>query len=364
LCLSNIYILLDAPPRASLTPHPGQESKRCQHRKRFWPPLAAELELWRDDVKFLPWWVKGTGIESAVPGIIASAHVRPGNSVLWIVNTNREDKTASVHIDAQKIGLDPGVAIQAYDAEDGKRYPVTGGVLTVPVPKRMWRAVRLSQPRLVGQKLAFVADFEQEVAATEAWGGRYPLGASLPVPVDGGKSGKGALIETPLSFSARHHVSGVEGAISLDVRLKDSGDGSLITVAGLTLGVNKGVLTLQGSGLAAAVSNVRTFVNDQKWHAVTLAWLGNEVWVSCDGSEVLTARLNAPLRLPGMGHGLEIRDEGVGIEPAQEVFGPIHAIIDNLRMGKPPPRINPAKTSFQESRSAASPTQSLGESFR
>ena len=30
----------------------------------FWPPLAAELELWRDDVKFLPWWVKGNGIES------------------------------------------------------------------------------------------------------------------------------------------------------------------------------------------------------------------------------------------------------------------------------------------------------------
>ena len=152
----------------------------------FWPPLAAQLELWRDDVKFLPWWQKGTGIDSTVSGVVASAHVRPGNAVLWVVNTNREDKAANLRIDAAKIGLDPGQPIQAYDAEDGTRYTITGGVLTVPVPKRMWRAVRLTQPRLLGRNVAFIADFEHEVAATEAWGDRYPLAIHCPNQLPGG----------------------------------------------------------------------------------------------------------------------------------------------------------------------------------
>jgi hypothetical protein len=306
----------------------------------FWPPLAAELELWRDDVRFLPWWVKGTGIESTVSGVIASAHVRPGSSVLWIVNTNRDDKVASVRIDAQKIGLDPSMPIQAYDAEDGTRYPVADGVLTVSVPKRMWRAVRLSQPRLLGQGLAFVADFEHEVAATEAWGGRYPLGDSLPQPVDGGKTGKGASIETRLAFAARHHVSGQQGTISLDVRLGGANhaatDGALVAIGGLELNVYRGALALRGASIKASREVNRTPVADGNWHSVTLAWLGRDVWAYRDGTLALTARLNEPLRLPGMGHGPEIRDDRAGIEPAKVVFGPLHAIIDNLRMGTNP----------------------------
>jgi hypothetical protein len=309
----------------------------------FWPPLAAELELWRDDIRFLPWWVKGTGIESAVSGVLASAHVRPGNSVLWIVNTNRDDKVASVRINAGKIGLDPTREIQAYDAEDGTRYSLASGLLTVPVPKRMWRAVRLSQPRLLAKDVAFVADFEHEVAATEAWGGRYPLGASLPQPVEGGKAdrngkpGKGAAIDTPLVFAARHHVSGSQGMISLDVRLGDSSDGALLAVGGLELRVQKGVLLLRGAALAAPKEAMRALIADQAWHSVTLSWLDRDVWVFCDGARVFTAGLTAPMQLQGMGRGLEIRDDRAHTEPAEVRFGPIHAIIDNLRMGTPPP---------------------------
>ncbi|MGD1072144.1 MAG: glycoside hydrolase domain-containing protein [Bryobacteraceae bacterium] len=315
----------------------------------FWPPLAAELELWRDDVRFLPWWTKGTGIDSTVSGILASAHVRPGNAVLWIVNTNRDDKTAGIRIDARKIGLDPEREIQAYDAEDGKRYSVTDSVLTVPVPKRMWRAVRLSQPRLIGKGLAFFADFEHEVAATEAWGGRYPLGASLPEPVDGGKTGKGASIERPLAFAARHHVSGAQGTISLDVRLRDSADGTLVSLGGLELVVSQGTLVLRGAVPVATKGPGLPPITDRAWHSVTLAWLDREVWVSCDGAPALAARLNSPLQLPGMGHGLEIRDDRTLVEPAKVTFGPMHAIIDNLRMGtssSPQPR----ETGFESER--------------
>ena len=302
----------------------------------FWPPLAAELELWRDDVRFLPWWVKGTGIESTVPGVIASAHVRPGSSVLWIVNTNREDKVAYIRIATRKIGLDPRLEIQAYDAEDGSRYPIADGLLLVPVPKRMWRAVRLSQPRLLGRGLAFVADFEHEVAATEAWGGRYPLGDSLPQPVDGGKTGKGASIEAPLVFAARHHVSGAQGMISIDVRLEDSTGGPLVTIGGLTLNIARnGTLALRGAapiGSDKQTPSVPYFA-DRAWHSITLAWSGRDVRISCDGAIVLAARLAADLQLPGMGRAQEIRDDRTHVEPATVNFGPLHAIIDNLRMG-------------------------------
>jgi hypothetical protein len=311
----------------------------------FWPPLAAELELWRDDIRFLPWWVKGTGIETTVPGILASAHVRPGNAVLWIVNTNREDKVARILVDAGKIGLDPGAEIQAYDAEDGSRYPIANGVLLAPVPKRMWRAVRLSQPRLLGRGVAFVADFEHEVAATEAWGGRYPLGSSLPQPVDGGKTGKGASLERPLVFAARHHVSEAQGMISLDVSLVDSTGGPLVAVGGLALNIARnGALALRGVALleseSALGANPKPLsppcFGDGAWHLITLAWSGRDVWVSCDGAVTLTARLASQMQLPGMGRAQEIRDDHTHMEPAEVRFGPMHAIIDNLRMGTSP----------------------------
>ncbi len=301
----------------------------------FWPPLAAELELWRDDVRFVPWWVKGSGLESATAGILASAHVRPGSAVIWVVNTNREDKSASLRIDAKRLGLDPGQPIQAYDAEDGSHYALEGGVLSLSVPKRMWRAVRLTQPRLLGRNTAFVADFNREVAATEAWGARYPLGDSLPQPVADGKSGSGAAIDTRLAFAARHHVSSAEGSISLDVRLGTPQNGTLITVGGLRLQSVNGGLSLQGTGIGSAKPATAARIGDGAWHSVTLRWTGRNVQVLCDGQVALAAELGTGLLLPGMGHGSEIRDEKAHVEPAQVVFGPLHAVIDNLRMGNP-----------------------------
>jgi hypothetical protein len=227
----------------------------------------------------------------------------------------------------------------------------------------MWRAVRLSQNRLVGKNLSFFADFDHEIAANEAWGGRYPLGDTLPLPVDGGKSGKGALIETPLVFSARHHVSGEDGSITLDVRSKtrDSDDASLIAVGGIELKMNKGALVLRGAVVGKVTSEGRAAVEDLSWHSVTLAWRGNDVWVSCDGATALTAKLIAPLRLPGMGHGLDIRDELHGVEPAHIVFGPMRAIIDNLRMGSAPAL--PPGSLFQQTRTLA-PIPGVAQSFR
>jgi hypothetical protein len=303
----------------------------------FWPALAAELELWRDDVRFLPYWKKGLGIDSETPGIVASAHVRPGNAVLWVVNTNREDKAARIRLDLAKLGLNPSLRTEAYDAENGDRYLVDKGVLTTPVPKRMWRAVRLIQSRQLADTLTFHADFEHEVAATEAYGSRYPLGAKLPEPVDGGKSGKGASLDGSLVFATRHHVSSESGMISFAVRIPDTfrGNGVLLKLGGLELRVINGKLALAGAVLAAAPAPSATAVADRSWHGVSLTWQAQNVEVACDGSAVVTATLKKTLDLPGMGRGMDIWDGSRHIQPAEVAFGPIPGVvIDDLSMGR------------------------------
>jgi len=305
----------------------------------LWPVLASELELWRDDVRFLPYWRKGLGIDPETSGVIASAHVRPGKAVLWVVNTNREDKVARIRLDLAKLGLDPALRTEAFDAESGDRYGLDGGVLTTPVPKRMWRAVRLMQSRQLADTLTFHADFEQEVAATEAYGARYPLGGTLPEPVDGGKTGKGAALDKQLVFAARHHVSSESGMISFAVRVPDSfrGNAVLLKLGGLELRVVNGKLALAGPALSAPASPAATLVADRSWHSISLTWQGQNLEIGCDGSAVMTVPLKKPLELPGMGHGLEIRDEGLHIQPAEITFGPLPgAVIDDLRMGLRP----------------------------
>lgn len=298
----------------------------------FWPTLASELELWRDDIRFLPYWRKDLGISSLTAGIDVSAHVRPGNAVLWIVNENREDAQAAVRLDLAKIGLDPHRAVDAYDAENGQRYPFNDGLLSVPVPKRMWRAVRVFQPRELNDKVAFIADFDHEVAATEAYGGRYPLGDTLPQPVPGGRTGKGASLDQPIVFLARHHVSASSGTISFALRLKTPPRGTLVSLAGLDLSMSGDTVALTAFGKLLGRA-CYTGTGDPVWHDFTLRWIGDRVQVLNNGTTLIRAHLPAPLVLPGMGRGLDIRDVDPHIEPATITFGAIRgAIMDDLRM--------------------------------
>jgi hypothetical protein len=111
----------------------------------WWPALAAKLELWRDDIRFVPYWGEETGIHSEIKGILVSAHLRPGSAVLWVVNTNHQDTVAQIHLDLAKLGLNPALPIEVYDAENGERCALTSHELSIPVSKRMWRAIRFVQ---------------------------------------------------------------------------------------------------------------------------------------------------------------------------------------------------------------------------
>ncbi len=299
----------------------------------FWPVLSSELDLWKADVQFLPYWKKGLGIMPETAGIDVSAHVRPANAVLWVINRNREDSKGQVRVDLAKLGFDPALATVAYDAETSERYVLQNGILEVPVPKRMWRVVRLIQPKLLKDKLAFVADFDTEAAATEAYGGSYPLGKAIPMVALDGRHGKCAPIDNALAFLARHHVTQENGTITFLLRMTDQqfSSGNLISVGALSLALVNGRLVLN-AGRGEVKSKALIFP-DKLWNEVTVAWRGTEVQLSYDGAAVILTTMAAPLKLAGMGRGLDIRDSRRHIEPAAITFGPLRgARLDDLKM--------------------------------
>jgi hypothetical protein len=304
----------------------------------FWTVLSSELELWRDDVRFLPYWKTGTGVASETAGVNVSAHVRPGSAVLWLVNTTRQDQSGRVRLDLKSLGLGPTRSTVAYDAETGERYSMDAGVLSVPVPKRMWRAVRLIQPNALKGNITFVADFDREVAASEAYGGRYPLGKSLPLPVPG-RLGNGVALDAPLAFLARQHVASENGRISFAVRFRSApgSDGALVGLGPLTLVARNGRLSLTAPQSTVQQNSIPPPVADLRWHSIALSWRGREVQVTCDGVIVLSATLKDAMQLPGMGRGSDIRDNRRHIEPARITFGPVPgAVLDDLQMeGRP-----------------------------
>jgi hypothetical protein len=289
--------------------------------------------MWRDDVRFLPYWEHGLGVEPVTAGVDVSAHVRPGNAVLWVVNENREDTRAVIKLDTGKLGLDPGRPVVAYDAENRAQYTVANGSLTVAVPKRMWRAVRLFQPRQLAGELAFVASFDKEPAADEAYGGRYPLGDELPTLAPG-KEGLGLPIDRPVMFPLRQHVGTEGGVIRLFFRAVEHSTGTLMSLGGLDLGLANGRITLSASG--KAVAPVGPVTAGPGWDELALSWQGHELQVAYNGANVFTAPL-APLPFVGCGRGFEIRDPSRHIEPSAVRFGPLRgAVIDDLRMALKP----------------------------
>ncbi|MFQ5810467.1 MAG: glycoside hydrolase domain-containing protein, partial [Armatimonadota bacterium] len=215
----------------------------------FWDVLAAELGLWRDDVRFLPYWKPGLGIESSDEGLLASAHARPGHAVLWAVNTSAEDKRARIKLDLAGLGLDAD-ALLAFDAETGDRHHVRADTLTVDVPKRMWRAIRLKAPRLLADDETFIARFDGDrIAADECLGSPHGSVAGkrdAGSPLGPGKSGGGLRLDNAVAFSARHHALRDCGSVSFQLELDPTAQtGTLITLGGMKLALARGKLLLQ-----------------------------------------------------------------------------------------------------------------------
>lgn len=304
---------------------------------QFWTALAPELELWRDETRFLPYWKEGLGVKSLTKDVVASAHVWPGHAVLWIANTAHEDCTATVALDMAKLGFDAKKTL-VFDTETGERYTITGGKLTLALPQRMWRSVRLVQPKLLTGDQTFVAHFETDAIADEALGNRYPAAATMaqvPQADAAGKTGKGLTLNQALIYATRQLVTRERGAVEFQLYCDSAKtNGALLAIGNLSVQLNR-------TKVAVSLANKKLGEADLKtqavpaWHAFAISWQDKALKVTVDGTEALAITLDAPLPINPMARGLEIADYHSRVTPTSLSIGPVKdAVIDDLIMRK------------------------------
>jgi len=101
-----------------------------------------------DDVRFIGYWEKDSGVKSETRDVHLAGWLRPGKLLVAVVNLG-ERSDAVVRIDAKKLGLPDPAQWQVTDAEEGfKGYVPAGaivhdgkGKLTVPIPRHDYRQI-------------------------------------------------------------------------------------------------------------------------------------------------------------------------------------------------------------------------------
>ena len=94
-----------------------------------------------NDVTFVPYWTKDSGIDLGGDSLYASSWRRPGSVMIAIVNTGAIDAVANLKLDAAKLGVTDADLQHATDADTGE--PVS---LAVPVKRHDYRQVMIGTP--------------------------------------------------------------------------------------------------------------------------------------------------------------------------------------------------------------------------
>ena len=302
----------------------------------FWQSLAGEMQMWNDDIRFLPYWKQQPGLECKTADVLVSAHVRRGQAVVWIMNTARAGRKAEVAIDRKALGLDATRPARIFDAETGEDYLPAGNVLSLEIPRRMWRCVRIVEDPRLADGATFVARFEKDAVADAAFGCPLPIvpnEALIPLAVAEGKTGKGLPLDAAVVYNARHNMPAGRGRMTFDLHCDAAAGGTLLGVADLAIRLGQGKLRLH-QGHEKPVEAALTFPAAAAWHSFAISWNESDLRVACDGREVLVARLQSPL-IPPLQRGIRIRGHGKSTDVPFSL-GPVRGgVIDNLVIGRP-----------------------------
>jgi len=304
-----------------------------------WSVLAAENEFWRDDAHFLPYWKTTPGVASKTDGVIVSALLMPKRALLWVVNTQRKDLPAVIYLDLRKLGLNPQ-RTRIFDAETGEAYPLRNGQLTLPVPSRLWRAVRLFEPELLKGDETFVAHFERgEVGADEALGHRYSAGMQVEPATAHGKAGNGVDIDKVVTFSTRLHLQPSQGEVSIQAKVNAQIAGTLLVFNNKLTTPEQSLILRLGNGKITLSTRTAMLTSapmpaGEGWHAFHVVWQGQDFRVTMDGAPLLRVTLADPMPIDLMRRGLD--DAGMQLQnPGASTisFGQLPgAVIDDLVM--------------------------------
>jgi hypothetical protein len=300
----------------------------------FWHTLTGEMQMWNDDIRFLPYWKQKQGIDCKTPDVLASAHVRPGYAVIWIMNTALAGRKADVALDLKVLGLDASRPMRVFDAETGEDYRLAGNALSLEIPKRMWRCVRMVQDPLLAGGNTFVARFDKDAVADAALGcplPNVPSEALIPPAAAAGKTGKGLALDTAVAYNVRHNLPAAKGRMAFDLKCDPTTDGTLLRVSGLAVQLAQGKLRVQ-QGQDKPVEAALELPAAAAWHGFTISWSESDLKVACDGQDVLAARLQSPL-VPPLQRGIKIAFQGKSTDIPFSM-GPVRgAVIDNLVIG-------------------------------
>jgi len=261
--------------------------------------LISEMKLWRDSVKFLPYW-KQQVVTTSTSDVVISAHTQPNETSLWIVNTSWEDREAAITVDLQSLGLS-GKSLQAFDAETAEPVKLTkAGEMSVVLPPRMWRAIRIVKLTDLEDGQTFVATFDQATLTADAAIGNPS--ALTPVAghwddvtyVDNDSGGKAIAIDrrTHIRFSTRHHAFAQAGEITMRFqRSKDDAFGTIFILDDLRLELGgDGKLSIQrveGRQATTLADNDEVQLDTGKWYSLRLSWSSDGTTVSLDGKPLL-----------------------------------------------------------------------------
>ncbi len=94
-----------------------------------------------NDVKFIAYWEKDSGLSCATKDVYTAAWQRPGKVLVAVVNWG-EQAAAQVKVDLKKLGLPAAAECKVYDAEtDTAMEMAADGTITLPVERHDYRQI-------------------------------------------------------------------------------------------------------------------------------------------------------------------------------------------------------------------------------
>ncbi len=317
---------------------------------RWYEIMAQEARFYEADVEFIGYWKDDCPVSTDTPECIASVHKQPDRSLVWVVNTARQDQTVDLKIDFGKLGLDKGRTI-AVNAETGEQMAWSGGGLAIPVLKRDFVAVQLVQREKLSGDQTFVATFDDgEPVADEALGCEVfqPAGGRSrgeQIAVLGGAEGGG--IEPNVLFWPRLHLTDSAGALAFQAKLADGVQGTLLGAGLVQVKVNR----TQEGPTVEMTSDLNDVTVDSKgrrvrakdkekiksvsapatagWREFELTWANGQVTLKIDGKAVGT------LRCHGDAFGIGEAPGPAILSASRFLFGTGATAYDDIRCSRP-----------------------------
>jgi hypothetical protein len=301
---------------------------------RFYETIAQEGRLYEDNVQFIGYWKPDSPFQAKAPDSVVSAHKVGNRSLLWIVNTARQDQAVPVTIDFRRLGYDPKRVV-AIDAETGDRIEVDREGFSVPVLQRDFVAVHLIERRQLQGMESFYASFDHGRDADEAYGcsvfQKVGRDSADPMGLVGGLKGKALALGGGVLFWPRLHVSDDEGRITFSVLLDAEAKGPVFRGGPIQIILSAGktpeTVLERAPGKPNAADGEKAVGKHPGagWHSFDLSWKAGKASLAVDGTPV------GSVGVQGLGIG---RGTGVALpQSARFQFGgsPSILAVDEIR---------------------------------